>query len=222
MTKIEIVAKDLEDIEAINQSRADRIILLDNFEEGGTTPLTELVRIAKLTTDIPIRVMIRHRSDTYVYDDKDMKAIIKSIKEVKALGVEGIAFGSLTDKGDVNIDQLKEVIEAKGDLKLTYNKAFDEIEPSKLEKNFDSLAKLDVDVLMTSCQRVDDNGKDIILPLAKKNTLDIMPGAGIKAETAKKIAKKYNATFLHVASGAKEGNDISIDKISELKDALEG
>lgn len=209
MAKLEIVATTIEDIKLINESKADRIILLSNLEKGGATPSLELVKNAREITDIPIRVMVREITDTYIYSEEVMKKHIDIIKELVELDVEGIAFGSLTEKGEINFLDLEQVINNKRNLKLTFNKAFDEIDLSTSIKNFKKLSNYDVDILMTgNNESIDD--------LVNLNLLKVMPAAGIKLENVKDIVEKYNSNFLHIGSAARENGKISPKKINEL------
>ncbi len=214
MKKIEVVIEDISDIEVLNGTEADRIILLSNLDQGGLTPSYEKVKKAKEMTNIPIRVMLRETSDSYVYDKDVMKKHLEDLENFKELGVEGIAFGALTEKGTVNYCWLNNIINNKGDLKLTFNKAIDEIESSKIEETLDRLKNMDVDVVMTSC------ADDEFLRLSKKMKRFIMPAAGIKIENAKEISNLYKADFLHVGSAVREDGVISVEKTNELKDSI--
>lgn len=217
MTNLEVVAITIEDIEEINKSNAKRIILLQDFESGGATPDLEMVRIARSITDIPIRVLLRPRTDSYIYSDKDMQEVVNTIVELKALDIEGIVFSSLTDKGDINFKDLEKVINNKGNLNLSYGKAFDEIPEDKMKANFTKLSNYDVDTLMSSCQ----SDSEIYKELSELSLMKIMPSAGIKQETALSIAKLFKATFLHIASASRnEEGEICVEKINKLAAAL--
>ncbi len=209
MAKLEIVATTIEDIKLIDKSKANRIILLANLDKGGTTPSLELVKNAREITDIPIRVMVREITDTYVYSAEVMKKHIDIIRTLIELDVEGIVFGSLTKKGEIDFSDLEQVINNKGNLKLTFNKAFDEMSLPTSIKNFKKLSNYDVDILMTG-------NNEVINELISLNLLKVMPAAGIKLDNIKDIVEKYKPSFLHIGSAAREDGDISPEKIEEL------
>ncbi len=56
---LEVIATTVTDAVAAESGGADRIELIDNYLEGGTTPSAGIVRAVKKSVSIPVYVMIR-------------------------------------------------------------------------------------------------------------------------------------------------------------------
>lgn len=222
-SKLEVIAWSLEDAITIEKSGAHRIELVSDINEGGLTPKLELVKKIVKKVNIPVRVMVRDISSSFVYDKEVMKSHINYIKELAKLNVDGIVFGSLTEKGDINFKQLDEVIKAKGNLKLTFHRAFDELTGEKVFKNFKKLSKYDVDALLTSGTKNSAfEGMDIIKKLVdqkSKINISILAGKSISIMDAKEIVDSTHVDYIHVGTSVREDDvdsDISIDKVKSI------
>ncbi|NQX83412.1 MAG: hypothetical protein HRS50_01700, partial [Mycoplasmataceae bacterium] len=139
MIKLEIIAWTIEDAKKIEQAGADRIELVVDLFRGGLTPPLDLVKKVVSSVSIPVRVMIRDTDESFIYNTKTMDNHIKYIKNLKDINPEGIVFGSLlknkNEKLRINYKDLKRVIRSKGDMKLTFHRAFDELEEIDILNN---------------------------------------------------------------------------------------
>lgn len=220
--KLEVIAWTAIDAKLIEQAGADRIELVVDLHNGGTTPSLKLVKDVCKETTLPVRVMIRDTYDSFIYDTKTMDNHIKFIKDIKELNVEGIVFGSLTKDNRINFEDLKRVIDSKGKMKLTFHRAFDELGKKDWLDDFNQLSTYDVDCLLTSGTK--DNAEKGIKVLKKLVNLDkninILAGKSISINNAKKIIDKSGVNFIHVGLSIREdgtiNTPISIDKIKEI------
>ncbi len=225
MNKVEVIAWTLDDAIEIYKSGADRIELVSEMEKGGLSPNLEIVKQVVEIVDIPVRVMVRHTDESFVYDSKTMSEHIQYINELKKIGPEGIVFGSLTEEGLINFEQLQEVIDAKGEMKLVFHRAFDELPKLHFLDQFDRLSKYDVDTLLTSgtC-RTAEVGVHNIKNLVDRETINILPGKSITVLNARKIVKATGVEWVHVGYAARDNNDIdgkiSKDKIRYIKESI--
>lgn len=219
MNKLEIVTWELNDISLVNKSNADRIIFMDNIDQGGTTPNLEIVQKASIISKLPIRIMIRNDNKDWVYSDEEMNEFTSFINEIKQLpNIEGIVFSSLNNDQLINFEQLERIIKLKGSLKLSFSKAFDSININNIYEEIRKLNELDIDIIMSG--GIHDEFSSNLEFFNKVNIdskIKIMPSAGIKLENAKEILNKTNSSWLHVGSAARHDGKISIDKINELK-----
>lgn len=149
MTKIEVVTSNIDEIEAVNSSKADRIIFIDDIENGGISPkLHDVKQLLELTSK-PVRVIIKNQNIYSVYQDFEVNEMIGYIKELSKLGVEGIIFSSLTIELKIDLITLKRVINAKGNLKLTFGNDLDNIPIHYLEKELVKLKGMNIDGFLT-------------------------------------------------------------------------
>lgn len=220
MKKIEVIALTVKDAILIERAGAHRIELVIELERGGLTPSLELVKEVVDSVSIPVRVMVRDTDASFVYDDKTMESHIAFIKELQKIKPDGIVFGSLDKNNRINFDQLEEVIRAKGDLKLTFHRAFDELGENAI-RDFDMLATFPVDTLLTSGTMATAlEGKNIIKTLVDKKAMEILPGKSISLKNAKELIEYTNVSMIHVGYAVRvDGNalsPISINKIKEI------
>ncbi len=221
MNKLEVIAWSLEDAINIEKAGAHRIELVADLERGGLTPDLNLVKDIVENVKIPVRVMVRCTDESFVYNKEQMNEHISYIHKLKDINPEGIVFGSLTDNGEINFEQLEEVINAKGDMKLAFHRAFDELDSSIALEQFDKLSNYDVDTLLTSGTKTSAlEGKEIIKQLVDRKTINILPGKSISISNSKDIAEYTGAEYIHVGYSARtiesiEG-EIDYNKIEEL------
>lgn len=225
MNKLEVIAWTLDDAIEIYKAGADRIELVADLERGGLTPDIDLVKQVVQLVNIPVRVMVRNTDDSFVYDESTMMEHILYIQKLKKINPEGIVFGSLTKEGRINFEQLDSVIKAKGEMKLTFHRAFDELDEEILQSEFDKLSKYDVDTLLTSGACVNAwEGKDNIKKLIDKKTINILPGKSISIHNAKEIVDYTGANYIHVGYSVRdqENSDGKIDrnKIESLRRSI--
>ncbi len=225
MNKLEVIAWTLEDALAIEKAGAHRIELVADLERGGLTPDLDLVKQIVELVNIPVRVMVRATDESFVYNEETMKKHIDYILALRDINPEGIVFGSLTSGGKINTLQLEEVCKIKGNMKLTFHRAFDEIDESILDDEFEKLAHYDVDTILTSGTKANAlEGSSIIKKLIDKNDINILPGKSISIDNAKEIINNTGATYLHVGYSVRDiesqEGKIDIDKIKNLINAM--
>ncbi len=220
MNKVEVIAWSLKDAINIEKAGAHRIELVADLSRGGLTPAIELVNQIDELVNIPVRVMVRCTDESFVYNDQQMNEHLEFIKQLTHTSVEGIVFGSLTEEGKINFEQLQQVINAKGNMKLTFHRAFDELGEAAIEE-FDKLSTYDVDTLLTSGTKASAlEGKDVIKTLIDRNTINILPGKSISINNAKEIIDYTGANYIHVGYSVRtiesEEGEIDFNKVKDL------
>jgi len=224
---LEIIATNLADVKAINQSKADQIELVTNLAQGGLSPNLHLVEQAVKISQLPIHVMLRPHYRNFVYTKNEFESILKYLNKITALtqAPQGIVFGSLTPKHQINEKQLQQIINYKKQYKLVFHRAFDEL--NDYQNGIETLNQYpEVDSLLTSGTK--PKAINAIAELKHlvqlSRTATIMVGSGINIENIQTIANKTGATAFHVGTAVRtqnsiEGN-IEIERINALKDLL--
>ena len=81
----EVCVDNLNDAVRAYEAGANRIEYCSDLDQDGLTPnLDELLTLSK-TIPIPIRCMLRPHSNSFVYNNNDIKKIIKTILQITSL-----------------------------------------------------------------------------------------------------------------------------------------
>ena len=107
------------------QLGADRIELCARLDLDGITPDRETITKAFDVLNIPIRVMVRPRGGNFHYSEAELEEMIQIISFCKEVGVEGVVFGALTDRNEVDLQQTQRLIQAARPLKTVFHRAIE-------------------------------------------------------------------------------------------------
>ena len=179
---------------------ASRIELCSNLIIGGTTPDSALVVEIRKHTDIRIHALIRPRFGDFCYSKYEMEIMKSQIKALKEAGVEGVVIGVLDEDGNLNLEAMKELIEAADGLSITLHRAFDMCrDPFKA---MEEAIALGVNTILTSGQKQSAwEGRELLADLIQKadGRIDIMAGAGIGAAVIEKLIPETKGTTYHMS-----------------------
>jgi copper homeostasis protein len=124
---IEIIGTTIEDVKRIQESGADRIELVSALSEGGLTPSYSLIKRAVQSVNIPINVMIRPHSKSFIYTEEEIQLMVEDILIAKELNVNGVVFGTLNIQNEVCIPSLEKLLEVCDGIDVTFHRAIDEL-----------------------------------------------------------------------------------------------
>ena len=181
MTLLEICCYSSECALIAQQNGADRIELCAAPKEGGLTPSTGVLQVARETVTIPVHPIIRPRGGDFFYSHSEFTAILEDIRHVRALGFPGVVTGVLTQDGEVDMPRMRQVMTAAGGMAVTFHRAFDMC--ADPQQAFDNLAELGVARILTSGQQASaEKGMKLITELTACSGVPIiMAGAGVRA-----------------------------------------
>jgi len=206
---IEIIATTLKEALDAEKHGADRIELVTGILEGGLTPSIALIEEVSNQLSIPVNVMVRPHSKSFVYDDFDMKVVISDIKKIAKTKASAIVFGSLNSDKTINELDLERVFEAKEHLKLTFHRAIDSCENYLEELN--KLVKYDIDTVLTSGgnpKATDDFERMTeAVNICKSNEVTLLAGSGLYIDTVQEFLSNVKVDEIHLGSGVKFGKD---------------
>ena len=199
--KIEICANSVTSCIEAQKGGAYRVELCAAIPEGGTTPSYGDMALARELLTIKLNVIIRPRGGDFLYSDLEQKIMLKDIEIAQTLGIDGIVIGCLTPQGDVDMLKNRELIEAAGNMNVTFHRAFDMCcDP------FESLEK----IIELGCSHILTSGQqpkaEQGIPLLKKlveqanNRIIIMPGSGITDQNIAKITSETGACEFHLSA----------------------
>lgn len=215
MKKIfEVCIDSYESARIAKAARADRLEICSALSLGGLTPSAGLV--ASLSEmDIGKHVMIRPREGNFIYSDEELETMVRDIKFFRNMEVDGFVFGCLNEDCEIDKETLCYLVEAAGDKKICFHRAFDLIYDKKLA--LEILIDTGVDYVLSSGGETDVlkgvNELKKMNEIAGKNII-IIAGGGLTPENAGEIVHRAGVREYH-ASGRKNRKYLKTMKMGE-------
>lgn len=224
---LEIIATNLKDVKDAAAFGADRLELSPSMSELGITPSYGLIQLAIEAVNIPINVIVRPHSQSFLHNEDDLATMIADIEMIKKLGANGIVIGALTAKHTIDEEALKRLIWAAGDLHITIHRAFDFARDQK--EALECLAKYtQVKTILTSGgkRKATEAITEIkeLMELAADTHLTIMAGHGLRVNSFEGFYKEIQPDEVHFGSGVRINESfskpINQDAIKRVKRVL--
>ena len=150
-SKIEICANSVESAVKAQQAGAYRVELCAGIPEGGTTPSFGEIRMAhQLLNQTKLHVIIRPRGGDFLYSPIELDIMLHDIKVALQLGADGLVFGCLTAEGYVDVPLMQKLMNAVGEMSVTFHRAFDMC--SNPKEALEQIIGLGIDRVLTSGQ----------------------------------------------------------------------
>jgi copper homeostasis protein len=210
--RIEICCGSIADVQVAHRIKADRIELNLALELGGLTPSVGLFQSAKLTTDIPIMVMIRPHNGPYDYSEADFEIMKADAVSLLRMGADGIVFGCLNPDRTVDAERVKSMVALANGKQTVFHKAIDQVE------NWDDALKALIDGGVTRVLIGGGLGPiDAHLSLLQRlqatygQRIELLPGGGLHGGNLKRfIEAGFNQ--LHMT-----GKRLETDPLTQVK-----
>ncbi len=224
---LEVIATTVADARLAAQAGADRLELITAMGEGGLTPSLGLIEAVVETVSIPVNVIVRPHSRSFVYDADDHAVMLRDVRAVKAAGANGVVIGMLNAQGEINREQLARAIDAAEGLAITFHRAFDEVRDQR--RALDVLLRFDtVTNVLTS------GGKPSVLDAeatirdlvreASGSHCTLLAGAGLTVDAVAGFVNRTQVQAVHFGSGVRVGGNglapIDIDKVARVRAQL--
>lgn len=198
-SKIEICANSVESAVKAQQAGAYRVELCAGIPEGGTTPSFGEIRMARqLLTLTKLHVIIRPRGGDFLYSPTELEIMLHDIKVARQLGADGVVFGCLTAEGNIDMHAMKKLMNAVGDMSVTFHRAFDMCKNP--QEAMEQIISLGISRILTSGQEATaEKGIPFLKELMDlaDGRIIIMPGYGINASNIRKIAERTGTNEFH-------------------------
>lgn len=187
MTLLEICCYSATCAEIAQKNGADRIELCAAPKEGGLTPSLGMLKAARQRVTIPAHPIVRPRGGDFCYADDEFSAMLDDIQTIRELGFPGMVTGVLDEDGDVDMPRMQQIIEAAGDMAVTFHRAFDMC--AKPREVAEKLGDLGIARILTSGQQASaKKGLSLIMELNTHSGVPIiMAGAGVRAANLKRF-----------------------------------
>lgn len=179
---------------------AKRVELNSGLHLGGLTPSVGSLKLTKKNTDLKVICMIRTRGAGFHYLPEDFETLLEDCRILMENGADGIVFGCLDEKGNIDREQNKQIIsiikEYNGE--VVFHRAFDCV--SNPYEAIETLIELGVDRVLTSGLKPKAmEGKELIKELQAKygDKIEILAGSGMNASNAKEMMDYTGINQVH-------------------------
>ncbi len=200
---LECCVDSVESALAAAEGGADRLELCAGLVIGGITPGIALFEQIKRYTGIPVRVLLRPRFGDFLYTEHEFEILKREAELFGKAGAEGIVIGCLTEDGSLHMPQMRALMEAAGEMKVTLHRAFDVC--ANPEEAYEQARELGIDTILTSGQEESClKGIELLKKLERlrkeKGGPKLMAGAGVTPEVIGRFLKQTNITCYHMSA----------------------
>jgi len=224
---LEVIATTVADARVAAQAGADRLELVTAMGEGGLTPSLGLIEAVVAAVEIPVNVIVRPHSRSFVYDADDYAVMLRDVRAVKAAGANGIVIGMLNAAGEIDREGLARAIDAADGLAITFHRAFDEARD--LHRSLDVLLGFDAvtNVLTSGGQASVLHAEDTIRELVQQaagSHCTVLAGAGLTVDAIAGFVSRTHVEAVHFGSGVRVNSNglapVDSDKVAEVRALL--
>ncbi|MEZ0606141.1 copper homeostasis protein CutC [Paraburkholderia sp. IW21] len=225
---LEVIATTVADARLAAQAGANRLELVTAMGEGGLTPSLGLIEAVVAAVEIPVNVIVRPHSRSFVYDADDHAVMLRDVRAVKAAGANGVVIGMLTAEGEIDREGLARAIDAADGLAITFHRAFDETHD--LQNALDVLLGFDaIKSVLTS------GGKPSVLQAeatigdlvrqASGSHCTVLAGAGLTVDAVAGFVNRTRVEAVHFGSGVRVGGNglapVEAAKVTQVRASLD-
>ncbi|MBB5416930.1 copper homeostasis protein CutC [Paraburkholderia atlantica] len=210
---LEVIATTVADARAAAHAGADRLELVTAMGEGGLTPSVGLIEAVVAAVGIPVNVIVRPHSRSFVYDADDYAVILRDIRAVKAAGANGIVIGMLDAERAIDREGLARACEAADGLAITFHRAFDEARD--LREALDVLLGFGAvtNVLTSGGKPSVLQAQAVVSELVRQadgSPCTVLAGAGLTVDAVADFVSKTHVEAVHFGSGVRvNGNGLA-------------
>jgi copper homeostasis protein len=227
---LEVCVESPDDAAAAACGGADRLELNAALALDGLTPspglLAEVRRAAGAR--IPIVAMARPRAGDFCYSDAEFRVLLRDAELLPEYGADGVAFGILTARGDVDVPRCRRVMRLVESASVSrggrrkfegavFHRAFDRARnPARA---LEQLIDLGVRRVMTSGQQPTAlRGARLIAELIEQSAgrIEILPAGGVRPANARAIVSRTGCDQLHSSLRDPGTGRMSARLLSEL------
>jgi copper homeostasis protein len=225
---LEVIATTVADAQAAAQGGADRLELITAFGEGGLTPSIGMIEAVLDAVRIPVNVIVRPHSRSFVFDTHDYAAMLRDVRAIATARAHGIVIGMLTPAGEIDQDGLARAVDAADGLPITFHRAFDEARD--LPRAFDVLLGFETvtNVLTSGGARSVLQAEQTIRALvaqARGSHCTVLAGAGLTVDALAGFVAATGVRAVHFGSGVRvDGNGaapIDADRVVRARALLD-
>jgi len=193
----------LEQAKMAEYYNADRVEICSRLDLDGLTPDRSTIEDTINALSIPVKVMIRPKSNNFIYSDLETIRMESDIEFCKGIGVSEIVFGMLNNENHIDINLTRRLAKRAFPMNITFHKAIDHTGDIILELKRLCRVKEITSILTSGGKESAIEGQGMIREISHKfsSRFNIIVAGGITDK---------NFDLVHSSIGAKEyhGKDI--------------
>jgi copper homeostasis protein len=214
--QLEIIATNAESCQIANDNGATRLEVCTALQVGGLTPSLSLVEYAVEYTNCDVAALIRTREGSFHYSDFEIRIMCEDIRRFRDKGVKAVVVGALDGQGYIDFKALEQFVKAANGIDVAFQRAFD-----VCSDNDEAISKLEsagVRRLLSSGKKSNcvDGLENLLRYASLSNSMEIMPGSGLRSENIAQVANASFSSYHTSASEFRFKNDQSIMPASYL------
>lgn len=214
---IEIIATTIDDAIEIQKGGANRIELVSALSEGGLTPSYGLIKEMINRVSIPVNVMIRPHSKSFIYTDDEIELMKEDIEIVRDLGANGVVLGVLTKENEIDEKKLQSLLSVCQNLDVTFHRAIDETDVVASVKKL--AAYKEITNILTSgglAAPIEQNVAIIKEMMIHSEHINLLLGGGMTFDNFAVILEQTGATHFHFGSSVRVNDGVDQEKVVTL------
>ncbi len=200
---LEICVDNAEGLFSAIEGGADRIELCSALSVGGLTPSRGFMELAGRQA-IPVYAMIRPRPGDFVFSPEEIAIMKADIDAARGAGLAGVVLGATSVDSSLDVATLRSLCRHAAGLDLTLHRAFDVV--SDMEEALEIAVALGFSRILTSggCATALE-GIERLARLVERagSRISIMPGAGVRAESAERLLARLPVHELHASCSSR-------------------
>ena len=179
--------------------KADRVELCSRLDLDGLTPDRKIIERTMNLLSIPVKVMIRPKSENFIYSKQDILKMESEIDFCKKIGVSEVVFGMLNENSEVDIELTSAIAKKAAPMDITFHKAIDRVNDIKHGLERLSNVKEITSILTSGGKDSALNGQDIIKDIIKQfsSRFNIIAAGGITDENLNLVHSCIGGTEYH-------------------------
>lgn len=220
MITFEVCCGSYSDAAAAERGGASRVELNSALSLGGLTP--DIGGVYRCKEELKIRViaMLRPRVGGFCYTKEEYKTMRKTAECLLSAGADGLAFGFLTEKREIDVERTGEITELAHSLgkEAVFHRAFDCT--NSFGAAADQLIASGVDRILTSGgERTALLGWECLRKLEESvgSRIQILAGSGVRSANVAELLEKTGVRQVHsscrgyVEDRTARGNGVAFD-----------
>lgn len=203
---LEVIATCVQDAILAEENGADRLELVTAITEGGLTPGIGMVEQVIRAVKIPVHVMVRPHSRSFIYDKYDIETMAAEIQAISSVGAAGIVVGALSADGHINVSAIETLLPLAEGMNVTFHRAFDELDNLLAElqilKGYPQITR----VLTSGGLKPALEAVPVIRQLVEEtrgSSLTILAGHGLMAEGIGAFVEQTGVKEVHFGSAVR-------------------
>ncbi|CAD6562624.1 copper homeostasis protein CutC [Paraburkholderia sabiae] len=217
---LEVIATTVADAKAAARGGADRLELITAMGEGGLTPGIGMIEAVIAAVSIPVNVIVRPHSRSFVYDADDFDVLLRDVRAARLAGANAVVVGMLTASREVDLEALLRVVDVADGMDVTFHRAFDEA--LDLRRALDVLLSVDgvTNVLTSGGKRSVLDAVDEVRGLvaqAAGSRCTVLAGAGLTVDRVAEFVHATRVQAVHFGSGVRSDGVVREELVRRVR-----